>query len=454
MPATRAGLISENPNEFPVFDGARLHLMEIGPGERSWSRESALLFNTANSTLVEMTPSEFAVYRSWRSGNRPSDGDLQFLSALGSTHVLDEGLVTAAGRSLLSEARPVGASIRLVLIPTLKCNFSCGYCYHGGSVNSRMTTDDPSSVLESVVAFLAQYERPRRVTVIWHGGEPLTALDRIAVLSKGLHEYCSGRGVEYEESLLTNGVLLSPDRIQTILSDTAINELQVSIDESRRKGLLPRVVEGVRQLTDTDGSPSVFLKYNVVESAFDFLADLLPELMPLAGRRGVFLRFGFLESHGSIATDKSMSYVDFVENYWSAAARIRAAGLGWLPELPRKVTSVCVADDPDAITIGPDLGLYRCNVHAHDANWRTGTIRELPVLDSAGVHNRAASSAFFDYDASADEECRTCPVMPICLGGCHVKRIHGHRDNDFCDGTRSRIAYQVADFARHSALHN
>src|SRR5262245_29224334 len=68
----------------------------------------------------------------------------------------------------------------VVMQPTTLCNLDCIYCYLPlRAVSRRM----PVAVAEAVAGPVNAWARPGRVSVVWHGGEPLAAgRDHLAAL--------------------------------------------------------------------------------------------------------------------------------------------------------------------------------------------------------------------------------------------------------------------------------
>ena len=80
-------------------------------------------------------------------------------------------------------------------------------------------------------------------------------------------------------------------------------------------------------------------------------------------------------------------------------------------------TNACGADSTRSIVIAPDGALYKC--------WNDIGIKEYSI----GNINEAEpqySERYYDYmmyDATADERCKDCKILPICMGGCPHRRM-------------------------------
>jgi MoaA/NifB/PqqE/SkfB family radical SAM enzyme len=113
--------------------------------------------------------------------------------------------------SLKSRRHPIEAQI----IPIRRCNLSCTYCNEFDSSSSPVSTEEMIHRVDLLAAL-------GTATITISGGEPLLhpELDEI-IKSIRNHGMIAG--------LITNGYLLTPDRIKR-LNQTGLDHLQISID--------------------------------------------------------------------------------------------------------------------------------------------------------------------------------------------------------------------------------
>lgn len=75
-------------------------------------------------------------------------------------------------------------NLSLTIAPTLKCNFSCPYCFEENRKNIHMSDDTE----EQLINFIKSYGNINHLSITWYGGEPLLAFDRIKSISKKLKQ--------------------------------------------------------------------------------------------------------------------------------------------------------------------------------------------------------------------------------------------------------------------------
>src|SRR6186713_1058299 len=114
-------------------------------------------------------------------------------------------------RGLLSTKHVLLAHI----IPTRKCNLSCGYCNEYDDFSPPIPTDTMLRRIDLLAGL-------RTAVVTMSGGEPLLHPEVEAIIRRIRHHgMISG--------IITNGYLLTPKKIQA-LNDAGLEHLQISID--------------------------------------------------------------------------------------------------------------------------------------------------------------------------------------------------------------------------------
>ena len=65
---------------------------------------------------------------------------------------------------------------KLIINPTMGCNFSCWYCYESHIVGSKMSTDNVSKILKLIDNILLDKPNLKTFDLAFFGGEPLKLL--------------------------------------------------------------------------------------------------------------------------------------------------------------------------------------------------------------------------------------------------------------------------------------
>ena len=118
-------------------------------------------------------------------------------------------------------------SLSLILFPTLDCNFNCSYCYENKE-KGIMSNETFENIYSSIVNHY-EVTKYRFLKLEWFGGEPLLCYEKILNFTKRVNDFCDEKGILFQHSITTNGYLLSPIRIKSLLDNKVIT-YQITID--------------------------------------------------------------------------------------------------------------------------------------------------------------------------------------------------------------------------------
>lgn len=204
--------------------------------------------------------------------------------------------------------KPSFTSMRIEV--TSKCNFECKYCFASDSMNTRKDQDLSFNQLEQILK-KARQSKIRKV--LFSGGEPLVRNDFIDILriSEGL-----------ETSFVTNGYLLTNDRIQEIAKLNNVNRIRLSIDgydahDSMRMGNSSSIlIKRLKAIKEIAPRISVVPHSLATPSSISEIPSLLSELELIGvDRWRLFLiRLGGKVSQGNLDINANyyISYIDLL----------------------------------------------------------------------------------------------------------------------------------------------
>ena len=323
--------------------------------------------------------------------------------------------------------------ISLTIAPTLDCNFRCIYCFES---RKKEVMDDEVSA--SLVKFFKKEARAKvHFRVLWFGGEPLLAFNRIKELTGHLSEICSASGARYVSNMSTNGYLL--DKVPPgFFKESNFSSIQITIDgdesthDKRRplsggKGTFRQILSNAKNIIENGLVPTVFIRINVDQDNSDKLENLLDELEKrgLKNKRGVGIYVAMVDDIGGVCANvRGNIYGDtrkFAELEVEFGKTLIEKGfyLTWKP-VPR--ASCCIADLYKGYVIAPKGDIYKCWTEIGNRSLSVGRITENGKL--ALNHNLTKWVA---WDPFEQEECRECRYLPLGMGSClyHVLRSDG-----------------------------
>jgi len=168
-------------------------------------------------------------------------------------------------------------SSRVVQVhPTLRCNLSCTHCY-SSSAPSKAATLPPAEL----VTILRRLRAEGYGVLSFSGGEPL--------VYRGLSEVASeARGMGYRVNLITNGLLLTPKRVEALsqwvsLVGVSLDGPKPLHDSIRGSGTFERALGGAAVLRQQQ------IPFGIAHTVTSASLPHLPELVDLSLSAGASL---------------------------------------------------------------------------------------------------------------------------------------------------------------------
>jgi uncharacterized protein len=359
-------------------------------------------------------------------------------------------------RKYFTDLREDTEQLRVTVLTTLQCNFACDYCFQGdhGDYNkfaAKMSLETAAGVATWIEARLDEVQ-PRKFVLTFFGGEPLLNLPVTYYLAERVHGLCTERGVDLAITMITNGLLLTPEVVDR-LTPYGLMGVKVTLDGDRdthnrmrplrgKQGTFDKIVENVRRVADRI---SITIGGNFDESSWESYPALLsflreqefadkiakinfkpvikaPEPEPPKGFIPLTIvgtapkplggtcmtSAGAGGAHGASACD-TCHFVD--ERLSFLREETRKFGF---PTPDGVHMGPCEIHRRHAYTIGPEGSLYACPGFTGEATQSTGHI------EGREETWRTAAAERFERLSAHKEECGDCSYVPVCGGGCSV----------------------------------
>lgn len=342
-------------------------------------------------------------------------------------------------------------SLTVYIAPTLACNLRCSYCFVRPDRSLQPLKSMDRRTEDAVVRYLAREARgKKKVSISWYGGEPTLGLRTIRRVSSMLVPAFEKAGVDCSMGLLTNGVLLNR-KTWGVLRRSHVGYVQVTVDfpralkrDRRGRDSLERALDGAACAA---GQANVEVRVNISrdrETEFDALYEgLLRRGLQKKLKALVFSKVTRQECGPALSRRGFLQARDYVR--LTARERAKAASLGLPMEtLSLRPPSACTSTRRTGMVIGPDGLLYKCPVDLGIRDRAYGSVFESDVKLGNVL-------PWLAYDWFQHEECRRCPVLPQCAGGCPHRRLlqaHYLTREEFCHWyLRGDLVNRVREYA-------
>ncbi len=391
-----------------------------------------LIYNSVHSKILKVNDRQMEIINNClqeieRTGNYPNKKLLNSLVDCGFLvrHNVDEN---QRERDKFLTNKLSRERLLLTIAPTMACNVRCSYCFQK-NLNRRsfMSHDIQRGLIEFVRRKLKEVNG---LTVQWFGGEPLLAYDEILTLSNEFQKLCNEVGIPYWAEMLTNGILLTPDIIETF-QDISIRAIQIPLDGNpktyaeRKQISLEKaenyynfVIDNIQSIVDITGS--VTIRINVDRDN----AEEAKSVVSMFKKKGIIdpridFRLGFLNTSRGILDCiphdcfSNTEFDDLEQEFRHYLAETGYMVYG----MPVPLEFPCSAVVDNAYTIDPLGEIGKCVPATGTQQSMFGQIYPNNISRTLEEINlkEAPYSKFNPFDS---QYCKGCNLLPICLGSC------------------------------------
>jgi uncharacterized protein len=342
------------------------------------------------------------------------------------------------------------SSLGLSIAPTLACNMDCGYCYEGNK-KGRMQPE----IIESILDFIeTRAVGLRSLDINWYGGEPLLAMEIIEDLTESMLDLGEEYKFGFNASMITNGYLLTKENTDRLVNDFKVSNIQITLDGPSDIHNKKRPLKNGKDSFDTilkniqysAGKMQVNIRVNIDKSfTVETIQKLLDELDQVGLKNIAGLYFGRIEAATSACSNISESCYgaeDFSKIETDFYRLLLENGFT-ITSLPQPMATVCFSQLISSHLIDPEGYIYKCYNYVGDLPRAMGNIKENINYSHPNF------TRLFNFDAFEDEECRSCSILPICMGGCPARRADGGlKSGEACETWKHNLGPMLEIIAR------
>lgn len=338
------------------------------------------------------------------------------------------------------EASSQRHSLRYVLLPTTYCNMGCSYC---GQEHTRgnLSANHRAAVAARVLAGIAA-PTTTDVKVTWFGGEPMIGYPMVCDLSRQFIEAAQTRGIGYEATMVTNGTLLTIEKLRYLHLECKVSRFDITLDGPARihdihrplksgKSSFDRITGLIQQVLASEDLHKVFFvaRTNVDVNNVAWVDEYIDTVAGL----------GFASPQISMNLAPVYPWGNDVSNIEIERSEYARAEVAWMRKmlhlgmrfeaLPQDATGAVCTAVTGASEIHSSTGnLFSCSefplVPQHEATGGLGKLTLLPVLE------RRPDGPFDDWHdsvAAGQTPCHSCFFLPVCGGACPKQWREGQR---------------------------
>ena len=318
---------------------------------------------------------------------------------------------------------------KIIVNPTMDCNFKCWYCYENHVVNSKINSD----ILERIKRLIRRQTENEQIEFIdlaFFGGEPLLQYPAIKELIDYTREQCCYQKKNYHLGFTSNGYLLNEEIINHLSSIEDSKSFQITLDGDREKHNKIRHEKNNSDSYDTIiFNSKILLKHKIhvllrinytlhnILSVKNILADIND--IPETDRK--YLRISFHRVWQDIDHDEGNKTLiaDIIESFKSEFDQTNDS------YHMNDMRYPCYVDKQGTVVVNYNGDVYKCTARNFSAENRYG------ILLSDGTIAWDQQKLEKRKHAKMNKEiCKSCRILPLCGGGCAQNSVEN--PDNFC----------------------
>jgi uncharacterized protein len=328
---------------------------------------------------------------------------------------------------LYNKARYNSDVYMFTVITTYVCNLRCTYCYEGGGLFNKTMSWKEAEKCSKFIEKSIDKKAHKGVSLLLYGGEPLIGKDACLKIIKKVNNHCKDIGLDFYGGIATNGTLITEDVIENLFKPYNFRAVQITLDGNRKDHNSRRKYKNGAPTYDIILSKIKMLdnalvhghiRVNIDKQNVKGLNELFEDLTALNLKNSSIY---VSPTYSMTPACKSLEHLCFTNSELHPLEKkiypqMKRTGIGTIIRPIQRFN--CMFETDDSFVIDPYLNLYKCLVLTGDEKYRVGSI------DNDG--NAHLSSTFYDIlsrDPLNHEECRRCPYLPLCSGGCAAAAV-------------------------------
>ncbi|MBD5357857.1 MAG: radical SAM protein [Bacteroides sp.] len=294
---------------------------------------------------------------------------------------------------------------RLIINPTLNCNFRCWYCYETHRKDSTMSAEVLQKTKDFIKQIISKY---KKIELSFFGGEPILEFETIVLpLIRYTDALSKKFGKEYVITFTTNGFLISDKMIES-LKPYNIGICQITLDggpESHNNTRVSRHQDSFIKISDNikllaKAQIPVLIRVNVTNENIEeasvvpsYFSDLPAEVTHYLR---VFVQQVWQDAHNEILDKRLKLYEKFIQ-------------VGIYPWKRRfnYTKDICYGDSLHSCVINYDGKIFKCTAMDFENVQNEATIFDNPLQEF--------QDSFLSYISKKIQNlrCKDCRILPL-----------------------------------------
>lgn len=317
---------------------------------------------------------------------------------------------------------------RLVVIPTLNCNFKCWYCYeeHYEEIMSNETIEAVKNHINNVVT----KNKIPSLMLDWYGGEPLLCFENIIYpIAKYCMSRCKRNNVIFNHMITTNGYLI--DKYIEQIKEINLTNFQITLDGTEEKhnkvrningkGTFNKIISNIILLCDNIDNAHITLRINYDNNTLNGNISEILKLIPEKHRNKITPNLQRVWQTINKRKKQNNNVIN-LRNNWMNLKYNNGVSTNAFKLFN---SNRCYVDRFYHTEINYDGKVFKCTARDFSDEQSVGTLKFDGKIEwKSGLLEKMYSKPTFE-----NRMCKECKVLPLCAGPCSQK-IRETKDED------------------------
>lgn len=383
------------------------------------SENQCFLIDFLNKHVIQLNPKLALLLRKyWNNIDA-----LEHLHNKFYVHILNMGVIIENGHDEVADCinrfykeTDSTEHLKITVNPTLDCNLRCWYCYEEHGKGTTMN----EQILERIKKYfkkIAEDADVKTFDLSFFGGEPLIGFQKILLpLLNYSNNIFTQNEIKFSCSITTNGTLLSPSKLQQILSISKNLHLQIPFDGGKDwhnktkkyfngNGSYEMVVKNAKYALDNGVGTTI--RCNYTNENINSFMSLLEDFKEYAHNKNTYI--SFQKVWQTNRTPETLAVLNKIKDF--------ADKLGFRTNLndPNYRIRRCYADFSHNIVINYNGDVFHCTARNFDQGSRDGVINSNGEIVTSELFIKRQKKRLLKV-------CHSCSILPIC-GVCSQNKM-------------------------------
>ncbi|WP_294200449.1 radical SAM protein [uncultured Chryseobacterium sp.] len=324
-------------------------------------------------------------------------------------------------------------SYRLIINPTMNCNFKCWYCYESHIVGSKMSTSGVEKIFKFIDKTLQINPNLKSFDLSFFGGEPLMYYSKVTepIINYYRTKYEEYPAIHFSISFTTNGYLLNEKMVHHLIYENDEKFFQITLDGSREEhnkvrvaqkeeGSYDKIISSIKRLLKE--KINVLIRINYTAENIESTKYIADDIIDIPEEDRKYLSISFHQVWQDIEVN---NIEDKVKEVMDVYKKHKFIPQGEEIQLLEGLANPCYADKKNEAVINYNGGVFKCTARDFTDDNKYGSLNDEGEIE---WNDKIVTWETLKIQSKA---CQNCRILPLCGGGCHQINLEA-KGMDIC----------------------